>query len=72
MGTLVIKQDGVEIYNKEFCCESTGSVCFDDEWHEEVIEGELIWNDAKDFSEEIQIAVEEVLSGCSVCCGGCI
>ena len=72
MGTLIIKENNKEIYNKEFCCHSTGSVWFDDDWGEHVECGELIWEDADKFDEEIQKAVEEKLSEFDVCCGGCI
>jgi hypothetical protein len=74
MGRLIIKQDGVEIYNKQFCCYSTGSVYHDDEWNWTVEDGELIWDeeDALDFSEDIQSKVRDVLSEVRVCCGGCI
>jgi hypothetical protein len=71
-GTLIIKKDGKEIYNKQHCCSSTGSVWFDNDWNEHVECGSLIWNDKDKFSREIQDAVENVLSGCNVCCGGCI
>jgi hypothetical protein len=27
-GTLIIKEDGIEIYNKQNCCKSTGCVWF--------------------------------------------
>lgn len=73
-GTLIIKEDGIDIYNKRCCCKSTGCVWFDDEWCDHIESGDLLWNeeDAKGFSEEIQNAVKDVLSSCFVCCGGCI
>lgn len=71
-GTLKITVDGEVIYNKDFCCYSTGSVWFDEQWGEHVEDGELIWGDANKFDSEIQEAVVAVLSGCNVCCGGCI
>jgi len=72
MGNLIIKVDGKKVYDEKFCCTSTGSVWFDDEWFEHVEEGELIWDDAHLFDEEIQDAVAEELSKVGVCCGGCI
>jgi len=45
-GTLKIWVEDKLIYNKKFCCRSTGSVWFDDSWDEHVEEGELIWEDA--------------------------
>ena len=71
-GTLIIKVNDEEIYNKKFCCGSTGSVWFDDDWEEHVECGKLIWNDAKDFNDNIQKEVERELNKCDVCCGGCV
>jgi len=71
-GALIINKDGVEIYNEIHRCHSTGSVWFDKEWSEHVECGELVWEDADKFDEDVQDAVEEVLSSISVCCGGCI
>lgn len=72
MGTLIIKENGKEIYNKGYCCYSTGRVWFDGDWSAHVECGELIWKDANKFDEEIQKAVKEKLSEFNVCCGGCI
>lgn len=72
MGRLVIKQDDQVIYDKEYCCKSTGRCSFDKHWNAEVEDGELLWEDAKNFSKEIQDAVEIELSKVRVCCGGCI
>lgn len=72
MGTLKITVDGKEIYNKDFCCHSTGSVWFDDDWMEHVEDGELIWNDKKKFPKDVRAAVEKELSKVHVCCGGCV
>jgi hypothetical protein len=71
-GTLTIKVDGSLIYDEYSCCESTGGVCFDIDWNENVIGGKLVWNDADKFSKEIQGAVKEVLDKVEVCCGGCV
>ena len=72
MGKLIIKVDGKEIYNKEYCCNSTGRVWFDKDWNSHIDEGELIWDEAEKFSEEIQNEVSKKLSRFRVCCGGCI
>ena len=74
MGTLTIIKDGIEIYQEKYCCHSTGSVWFDDDWNDHVESGELIWieNEAKQYSEEVQKSVADKLSKYFVCCGGCI
>ena len=71
-GRLKIWENNKLIYNKEFCCTSTGRVWFDDEWNEHVESGELLWDDANDFDKKIQEEVEKVLSQIHVCCGGCV
>jgi len=71
-GTLLIKENGIIVYNKMYCCRSTGGVWFDNNWNAHVEQGELLWEDTDKFSEEIQKAVEEKLSTISVCCGGCV
>ena len=71
-GTLIIKVNDKEIYNKQYCCHSTGSVWFDDDWGEHVEDGELIWDDAKAFHEDVQKTVRRALEKCQVCCGGCV
>jgi len=73
-GQLIIKVDGQIIYAKKFCCSSTGSVSFDDDWNEHVTSGELRWNDVDDFADDIEIlrAVYSVLDKVHVCCGGCV
>lgn len=73
-GTLTIRKDGVKIYSKQFCCHSTGSVWFDDDWNEHVEEGTLMWEEceAEKFPSDIQEAVADKLSGYHVCCGGCV
>jgi hypothetical protein len=77
MGRLRIFDGPELIYDKQFCCHSTGSVTTEgdpDEWNWVVECGELIWNreDASKFSKEIQLAVANKLSESRVCCGGCI
>jgi hypothetical protein len=71
-GTLIIKVDGGEIYNKSGCCCSTGNVWFDEEWQEHIDIGVLEWEDADCFSEQIAEAVRDKLSEFQVCCGGCV
>lgn len=77
MGTLIIKEDDKEVYNKQFCCHSTGCVRLEGdpkEWNFVIDQGELLWNEdeAFKFSDEIQNAVKDKLSESYVCCGGCI
>ena len=73
-GTLSIYNDDIMIYQKKYCCHSTGSVYFDSDWDEHVESGKLVWDqeDAHMFSKEIQNKVKEFLSQFHVCCGGCI
>lgn len=72
-GTLTIIVDGEQVYSKAFCCESTGSVWFDDDWNDHIESGELIWgDDAKLFDEVVQEAVAAELAKHEVCCGGCV
>ena len=73
-GNLKIYLDNKLIYDKEFCCNSTGSVWLDDEWQEHVEEGELVWDgmEAKKFDKDIVDAVNKKLSEFHVCCGGCV
>lgn len=71
-GTLKILEDDKIIYEKSNCCTSTGCVWFDDNWNEHVEDGELIWDDASKFNQEIQKAVKEKLTEFQVCCGGCV
>ena len=77
-GTLTIKVNGEKIYERDFCCHSTGSVSFDDDWTEHVTEGELLWNDGeidkipKELQAAVKVAVECRLSEVVVCCGGCV
>jgi hypothetical protein len=72
MGNLIIKVDNKEVYNKKYCCASSGSVWFGKEWDAHVEAGELEWKDANDFDNDIRNAVRDVLERITVCCGGCI
>ena len=72
MGTLKITVDNAIVYEEKYCCTSTGNVWFDDDCQEHVECGELVWNDADKFNEEIRKAVKDKLSECDVCCGGCV
>ena len=72
MGTLVIRRDGEVIYEKKYCCHSTGAVWFDENWNEHVEAGRLIWDDADKWDKEVRDAVEDKLSDYWVCCGGCV
>ena len=75
-GTLTIKVDGKEIYKKDYCCHSTGSVTFDEDWNENVFSGELIWDEELLIPEDIRLTVKNAvrieLSKHEVCCGGCV
>jgi hypothetical protein len=71
-GTLRITVDDVLVYEESFCCVSTGNVWFDDDWCEHVEQGELIWTNGEQFSDEIRQAVKEKLAEYHVCCGGCV
>jgi len=72
-GTLTITVDGEEVYSQKYECRSTGGVSFTKDWEEIITHGELVW-DPEEFkpSPEIQAAVADVLSGVTVCCGGCV
>jgi hypothetical protein len=72
MGTLKVSVDEKEVYNKQYCCNSTGSVWFGEDWEEHVEPGELLWNDADKFDQDIQEAVKAKLSEIGVCGGGCV
>ena len=45
MGTLVIKVDDEKVYEKQYCCHSSGSVWFDGDWNEHVESGTLSWEE---------------------------
>lgn len=58
----------------DHCLHSGGYVTFDDEWNEEVGEGDWVISFPNNFPEEYKSAVydkvnEEIPHGC---CGGCI
>lgn len=74
-GTLTIRINGEEVYNKKRCCEPLGcEVYVDDNNLEHVNKGTLLWkeNEAKQFSEELQDTVKKKLQLFDCCCGGCI
>jgi len=71
-GILSIKVDGKTVYTNKYETRSTGGVWFDKEWCEHVDAGELIWEPAGEWSQEIRDAVAEKLSEFMVCCGGCV
>lgn len=71
-GRLVIVVGDKVVYDKKYRCHSDGGCWIDDNGDENVTEGALTWDDAEQFDEEIRQAVADVLSGVSVCCGGCI
>jgi hypothetical protein len=74
-GQLIAIIDGNEWVFPPYCLSSGGSVSFDDEWNDEVTDGEwTITEYPKDFPEELKSLVEnavndEIPHGC---CGGCV
>ncbi|MFW5895419.1 MAG: hypothetical protein ACOCT9_01615 [archaeon] len=84
MGKLIIYRNGKRIYNSgKYSFYSTGSAGFDNEGHDHIEAGKLIWRekDKEEFEkwlekqpdkEEISQKVEKELEKVSVCCGGCI
>jgi len=71
-GRLVISIGDREVYNKEFCCNSSGSCGVNEEGDESTVSGSLDWADAQTFPPYIRRAVAKVLDEVEVCCGGCI
>ena len=74
MGRLKVWKNDELVYNKEFCCSSSGSVWFDEDWEAHVESGELSWDDVDEFSYDSVLVslVKDVLSDVYVCCGGCV
>lgn len=74
-GTLIMKLDGKDIEFPDNCLLSGGNVSFDDEWNEEVTQGEWsIYEFPKGFPKELEdeatdIVNENIEQGC---CGGCV
>jgi len=74
-GTLIIKVDGNEMVFPSYCLSSGGNVSFDDDWNEEVTQGEWTISDfPKDFPKELvseanDLVNENIEQGC---CGGCV
>ena len=74
-GTLTAYVDGKKYNFPEYCLSSGGSVSFDDEWNEQISEGEWSVSEwPKDMPDDIKDAVlaainENILHGC---CGGCV
>jgi hypothetical protein len=71
-GALKIEENGKVVYEKQFCCTSEGYAGCDTEGNEYVRSGRLTWDDAADWPQKIQDAVQAVLDDVDVCCGGCI
>ena len=77
-GKLVVKINGVE-YSFDRCLSSGGSVSFDEDWSEEVTEGEWTFSfpydqDKSIFNESLRRQIEQEVNynvqyGC---CGGCV
>lgn len=74
-GTLILAVDGVSIQFPSWCLSSGGSVSFDEDWNEDVTEGEWGVSDwPEDFPDELK---DEALSVINEnihygCCGGCV
>lgn len=74
-GTLIIHMRGCKIKFPDYCLSSGGNVCFDEDWEEQVDEGEWSVSEwPKDFPEEVKQDVinainEQIPHGC---CGGCV
>ena len=74
-GILKMKLDGRIIYFPEFCLSSGGSVSFDNDWNEEVTQGEWSIDEfPKGFPKELEdeatnLVNENINQGC---CGGCV
>lgn len=74
-GQLILAIDGVPIVFPSYCLSSGGSVSFDDNWSEEVEQGEWSIDEyPKGFPEELK---EEAVCLVNMniplgCCGGCI
>ena len=74
-GKLIMKLDGKEVVFSSHCLHSGGTVTFDDNWSEEVTQGEwTIFEFPKGFPKELEevandLVNENVEQGC---CGGCV
>lgn len=73
-GHLIVIVDGTEYDFGKYCLYSGGSVSFDEEWNEQVTQGEWSVDYPEDFPEELK---EEVLIAINKeipwgCCGGCV
>jgi len=74
-GQLVLAIDGVSVVFPKYCLSSGGSVSFDDDWNEDVQQGEWDISDyPKDFPESLKrqavaLVNENIELGC---CGGCV
>lgn len=74
-GHLILAIDGVPVEFPNYCLSSGGNVSFDDDWNEDVQEGEWDISDyPKDFPESLKgmavsLVNENIPHGC---CGGCV
>jgi hypothetical protein len=74
-GDLVLAIDGEPIAFPSHCLSSGGSVSFDEEWNENVSEGD--WSISEwpsDFPEELKNEALDIVNGniSHGCCGGCV
>ena len=62
-GQLILAIDGVPVVFPKHCLSSGGSVCFDDNWNEDVQQGELDISDyPKDFPDELKREAVELVN----------
>lgn len=74
-GQLVLAIDGNNVVFPKYCLSSGGGVFFDNDWQEEVTQGEWTISEfPKDFPEEMkELAVDIVNENIPFgCCGGCV
>jgi hypothetical protein len=74
-GKLILNLDGKNIEFPEYCLSSGGSVSFDNDWNENVTEGDWTISEfPKDFPEELKSEAERLVNDniSKGCCGGCV
>ena len=71
-GTLRVVVDGELVFENAYCRTSIGDVWFSADGEEHIDDGELVWDNADEFPQDVQEAVKRVLAEVGVCCGGCV
>jgi hypothetical protein len=74
-GKLIMNLDGKDIEFPSHCLSSGGNVSFDDDWNEEVSEGEWSLTDfPENFPQELKLEAERLCNENIPygCCGGCV